>query len=165
MNQFYREHTLKYKRTKKGLIGIIYRNQITKTKIRKKSLPSYTLKELREWALKQPIYHTLFNNWVDSNCDTNLVPSFDRIKADLDYTLNNLQIITWRENNEKGKSEKQTIGKLGKKIICTEIKTGQKTIYLSQREASRKTGVNVASISLCLNNKQKKTIEYLWKYN
>jgi hypothetical protein len=154
----------KYKRTKNGLLGIIYNRQQFNSKKRGQSKPNYTLVGFRVWALNIPEFHILFKQWEDSGYLTDLVPSFDRVNPSLSYTFDNLQVVTWKENNEKGKQEKRTVGKLGMKIICTEIQTGKETIYLSQREASRKTGVNVSSISQCLNGKQKKTRKYLWNY-
>ena len=48
-----------------------------------------------------PYFARLFEDWVQSNYDTKLSPSIDRIDSSGHYTLDNIQIITSHENNLK----------------------------------------------------------------
>jgi len=154
----------KYKRTKKGLCGVLYSRQVSHSRKRGHNPPEYSLKEFRYWLIKLPKFDLLFKKWELSGYSTDFVPSVDRIDSHKGYSFDNIQLMTWGENNEKGKTEKRTVGKMGIEVICTDIKTGKETTYQSQREASRDTGVNVSGISQCLNGKQKKTRGYLWRY-
>ena len=162
MSEFYQKYILKHKRTKKGLIGIIYTQQVQRSKRKNRNKPDYSLKELREWVYKQDVFNILFTNWVDSNYSTDLIPSLDRIKPSLPYTLNNLQIIIWKENNEKGKLEKSNGRKSNEIVQSINLKTSEVLEFNNYREASKLTGDSIATISLCINN-SRNSRKYSWK--
>lgn len=46
-------------------------------------------------------YNLLFDNWVKSEWEYNLIPSIDRINPEEGYTLDNIQFITMIENLTK----------------------------------------------------------------
>lgn len=60
-------------------------------------------------------FDILFANYVDSECDKYLNPSIDRIDDYKSYTFENMQLITWKENDLKG-----TRG-VKNKISCAEV--------------------------------------------
>jgi len=73
-------------------------------KNRIKCSKSYS-KEYDETKFVQWLYENnfqdLYNNWKDSNYDKTLAPSVDRINAEDDYKLSNMQLITWDLNHLK----------------------------------------------------------------
>ena len=93
--------SLKYKRSKNGIISQIYNKQKHNSFYRDHKRPSYSLEELKSWAFCQPIFHSIYNTWVESNYAYGLSPSFDRNNDYLPYTLDNLTVMTWAENNQK----------------------------------------------------------------
>jgi hypothetical protein len=97
-----KEVSRNYRRTKNGLIRLIYSNQKTASKKRGYDLPNYSFDSLKDWAFSQKIFHELYSDWLASGYNKYLTPSFDRKDDYKPYTLNNLQIMTWRENNLKG---------------------------------------------------------------
>jgi len=96
----------KYSRTKTGKIKSIYDDQRNHSKARKHPMPNYTKRELINWCLKQPLYHTLHTKWKASKFLKSACPSCDRIDDGKPYTLNNLQLMTWQENNKKSHANK-----------------------------------------------------------
>lgn len=84
----------------------LYAVQINSSGIRNHSAPSYTLDQFYHWLDAQPQLIPLWKAWVASNYDSNLTPSVDRINDSIGYTLDNIQLMTWRENANKGAKSK-----------------------------------------------------------
>lgn len=89
-----------YRRSKKGLITQIYSDQKKNSKKRNHAYPNYTMHELRQWIFNQKIFIKLYNNWVNSGYIIDLVPSCDRLDDYKPYTLDNLRLVTFKENRE-----------------------------------------------------------------
>lgn len=95
-----------YQYTPKGVLNIIYRNQLLRQK-RKGIKVDYTYEEFKQKYLFDSKFLKLYKQWVLSNYDTNKKPSFDRIDSKKEYSFDNLQVVTWEENNKKGRQEKK----------------------------------------------------------
>lgn len=91
-------------RSKRGLVKEAHGQQRATAKRRGYAAPSYTEAELLAWAMLDPEFHEVFAAWEESGYLTNFKPSFDRKNDYISYTLDNLQIVTWSENNTKGKA-------------------------------------------------------------
>ncbi len=125
----------KYYKTKKGLLGVIYKTQRASSKRRKHNPPTYTLDEFRKALLAMELFHILFDNWVASNYKKCLRPSVDRIDANKPYTEDNIQLMTWQENNEKGRIE------WSRPVDQFTLDEEYITTHSSIIEAERQTGV------------------------
>lgn len=88
-------------RSKVGVVKAIYSNQMAKSKKRNHPVPSYPETDLFDWFWKQTNSDTLYTAWVASDYSTDLHPSVDRLDDYLPYTLNNIQLVTWKENVSK----------------------------------------------------------------
>lgn len=134
-----------WRRTKKGLIAVCFNMQSKRYKREPNiGIPTYTLEELREWALAQSVFHELFNDWVKSNYNKDLKPSFDRIDDYQGYSLSNLQITTWKENFERQPKERKA--GINNKINKTVVREDG-VEYHSSSEASRQMGLGRSRIS------------------
>ncbi len=91
-----------YQRTKKGLVVQIYSGQRASSKTRGHSMPEYTRLDLQAWLFEQELFHMLHKDWVESGYDRMLSPSVDRIDDDVHYKFDNIQLMTWGENIDKG---------------------------------------------------------------
>lgn len=154
-------------RTKDGMISYIYTDQKTRSKLRGHPIPNYTKLELRKWLLGQKLFHELFDQWVESGYDRWGKPSCDRIDSTGYYELDNLQLMTSKENNEKGNIE-QRKGLLNTskphKPVFQYTKQGEFVAeYFSQSEASRVTGINRSSISNCCLGQRPSAGGFIWK--
>jgi hypothetical protein len=92
-----------YSRTRKGFISKTYSSQKLRSKRRGHDLPSYTKEELFRWAFSQSEIISLWDNWVKSGYRKGLRPSIDRIDDSKHYSFDNVQLMTWDENDKKGK--------------------------------------------------------------
>lgn len=101
-----KESIYKYRKTKKWLLAHLYNNQIWNSKRRWHNPPNYTLDELRVRYIDDNIFNEIYNKWVDNWYNINLTPSLDRINPLLWYSLDNIQIVTLKDNLEKWHKER-----------------------------------------------------------
>lgn len=155
-----------YVKTKLGLLKSIYSSQRLSSRTRNHKMPNYTLEELRIWALSQNIFHELFDDWEKSSFETKLRPSCDRINDYTCYTLDNLQLITWAENERKGNDDRRNgiNNKQNKIVVQYDLSWNKITEFHSINEAGRKTGVSPSNISQCCLGKRKRVSNFRWKY-
>lgn len=66
---------------------------------------SFSLGEFRQWVLLNynPLIYQMLDEYRKNNYDKYLSPSIDRIDDYKDYTFENMQLLTWKENNIKGR--------------------------------------------------------------
>lgn len=156
------------RRSLSGKIGRMHQNQVRSSKIRKHPMPNYAKQELIDWCLAQPLYHELHKTWKRSGYETNLAPSCDRIDDYKPYTLDNIKLVTWGDNNRKSHADrKQGINnKASKEVVQYSIRRKTKVAaYFSAREAERTTGINNANIIQCCRGKAQTAGGYKWRYS
>lgn len=54
------------------------------------------------WAMSDPTFYSLFENWENSGYIRKLAPSVDRIDSSIGYTLDNMEWVTMSENSRRG---------------------------------------------------------------
>lgn len=155
----------KRKQTKVGLIGYIFNNQKYHSKTRGHVAPYYTKEELIEWCMAQENFERMYSNWVSNNFSKDTKPTCDRLDDYLPYTLDNLQLLTWKENKDKyaldAKEGRNT--KTAKAVICYDLNGKYIAEYHSIIEASRVTLINRTSISKSSANKDVTAGGYIWR--
>ena len=161
----------KYNRTKDGLVTQIYADQKKASIVRGHNPPSYSKLELKEWLFSQKLFHTLFNDWVNSNYIKVLVPSCDRINNNIGYSFANIQLVTWGKNQSNAWRDMRNCliihgVRPQKAVIGTHIETGAIIEFHSTMEAERQTGADNANISKCCIDKYNNKIakNYYWKF-
>ena len=104
-----------YRHTKQGLLNRLYNKQLYRTKIKNLPPVAYTFKEFMYWIEQHDDrFLLLFLNWQFWNYPKDLTPSIDRLDPTKGYALDNIQLVTWEYNNEKGNRERNI--SLGRKI-------------------------------------------------
>jgi len=156
----------KYRRSKKGVIQIMYICQIERSKKRNHPLPKYTFEEFKDWLDLQLNFDEIYFNWVNSNFETSLKPSIDRCNDYLGYSFDNITLGTWKENCDhnyksqvNGENQKQCIS-----VIQYTLKDKLIKEFFSIGEASRVTGIDTSSIIACCKERRKTAGNYIWKY-
>lgn len=130
-------------RTKEGLIKNIYKKQKKSSKQRNHPAPSYSLEGLTKWCLSQELFHTLHKEWVDSGYDKNHTPSVDR-KDDYDYYhIDNIQLMSWKDNATKSYEDRKNgiNNKHNKSVEQIDSKGNVVNVFHSVCEAQRTTGI------------------------
>lgn len=92
---------LSYRRSKSGLVANIYSNQISNSNSRKMPKPNYTLSEFKKWVFSQNNFDSLYKDWVNSGFNRRKVPSCDRLDNRLSYTLDNIELVSFYENEKR----------------------------------------------------------------
>lgn len=143
----------KYLHTTEGLIRKMYTAQRAKSKKRSHPAPNYTLTQLYEWCVKQPIFELLYQAWVNSGYETLKIPTCDRLDDYLPYSLDNLQLLTFEENSKKyykdaveGRNTKTCTP-----VVCYDLQGNYIAEYHSLKSAARAFNTSHANIrNICL---------------
>lgn len=125
----------------------IYLTQQKSSKKRGHHPPAYSFEELVQWAEEQPLLTEIWETYQASGHDKDLVPSVDRKNDKKGYTLDNIRLTTWAENNDKANAHKRE-GLLGKsRPVYAYHKDGTfYKKYVSSAEAARDTGAHPSDI-------------------
>jgi hypothetical protein len=155
-----------YRKTKDGVVAVIYSGQRISSKRRGHAMPDYTKSDLSDWLLAQNRFHKLFNLWAENGYKKMEKPSCDRLDDHAPYSLSMLRVVTWKENNEKGHSDiKNGVNnKISKAVKQISLDGRFVKEHYSASQASRDTGANRSLISLCCAGKVKTAGGYLWRF-
>ncbi len=155
-----------YNRSREGHLAKIYSSQKKSSKRRGHCAPSYSLKELKKWALGQFLYEKIFKEWIVSGYSRWEAPSVDRIDDYKPYTLNNIQLMKWNENFNKGMEDRKN-GILNKLSLSVVQMTRDKEFiadHYSISSAQRITSIDKCHISKCCKGKRRTAGGFCWKY-
>lgn len=149
----------KYRKTKQGLLSLVYRNQVLHSKNRGHTAPEYNMHEFKGKYINDETYLALYDEWVTSGYNKKLTPSFDRLDDNKGYSFSNLnRWMTWMENNEKGWSSSK------KKVKGIRISDNKEFIFDSMVEASELTGCRRQGVSMCCRGVRDKAGGFKWSY-
>ena len=151
--------------SRQGMYTDIYNGQIGSSKKRKHPLPTYTLDELIEWLQAQPEFEDMYQEWVNSNYDRWLKPSPDRLDESKSYNLQNLQLLTWRDNMLRHKEQMVSQGDSTCRSVNQFTKEGVFiAAYHSLSEAARQTGATAGNILRCCRGEYASSKGFKWRY-
>ena len=155
-----------YKNSKIGVVSVIYSSQKQHSKHRGHPMPSYTKKELKDWLYSQKKFHELYDVWKANGYEKDLKPSCDRLDDYKPYTLDNLQITTWRGNYKKVHRDKidGVNNKQSKAVLQFTLDGNFIAEYHSMNEAERQTGISHGNISSVCTGLRNKAGGFVWKY-
>lgn len=122
-----------------------------KSRVKRKNFNEiqFTINEFLQWIMNNDNYKKIYSNYLDNNKDRNLCPSVDRLDDYKTYSIDNIRLVTWRENNDKYNSDR-LIGKntkQSKPVMSICIYTGKKNEYHSAHYASQQTKTDRSSIN------------------
>jgi len=150
-----------YRRTKNGVIKDIYSGQLRHSIDRGHSQPPYTIQDLRKWVLSQQIFHDLYEAWISSDYNKWLKPSCDRTDDSQGYSFSRMQIITWFENSEKGRTGINRY----KPVIQMRMDGTYKSTFKSAREAGYHAGISEKAIQSCCRGNTRYAGDFRWAYS
>lgn len=169
-----KEYMKVYRKTHKA----DFKNWLTKTYGRMKrdnkhkfnaELP-FSKQQFADWVLCQNIFE-LLDDYKNNNFDKDFNPSINRIDDYKGYSFENIELITWKENNEKGRKSlknkeqcaKMSKEKWSKKVIQKDLEGNIINIFNSTHDVNRILGFNSSLIArACRLNKISKG--YRWEY-
>ena len=122
---------------------------------------SFTLAEFHARFLHDETFLKLHKAWVDNGYQSDDRPSFDRIDPDLEYTLDNIQVLTWKENSDKGRKES---ARLTTSINVYDLKGKLLYSFDSFKEAAQTLNLSVGNIDSVLKGKRPHTKGFTFQY-
>lgn len=157
-----------YWRTPVGRISNIFATQVTSSKARGHSPPAYTRQQLTAWALAHGL-ETICETWKIAGYLKDLAPSVDRNDPNKPYVLNNIQLVTWKENNEKAYEDRKNglhITRQNCKVIQLTLDNMPIKEFPSISAAARETSICRTAInSVCLGSYVTPFVGgYIWQY-
>ena len=152
-----------------GVIQTIFDSQKLSCKTRGHPMPEYSKQELTTWLLNQEKFKELYSAWVASGYNSRSKPSVDRIDDFKTYSLSNIQLVTFRENEAKGHSDrhlgKGTQGKYCKAVLQFNADGTFVKEYISASLASEEVpNTNRQNIQKVCNGERPLCGGFLWKY-
>lgn len=161
---------IKDSRTIRGVIRKIYSRQRQSCRDRLHDLPTYTRRELEAWVSAQPLFFSLYREWVKSGFKKDLAPSIDRKNDYESYTFDNIQIMSWEENRIKSYTCEKTLRNREKQGVSRKT-TFQFSLdgvlieeFLSTQQACKATGVSARNIASCCRRELLSAGGFLWSY-
>ncbi len=101
-----KEYMKKYRLTLRGRVNQILAAQRYGSILRGHSSPTYTVQELYDWMITQG-YLELYDQWVLSGYNKDLMPSCDRLDDSKGYSFSNMRLVTWQENRDKAYADRK----------------------------------------------------------
>lgn len=156
----------KYRKTRKGLVGTIYLAQLGSSRRRNHPMPTYSLNELKKWVFSQTNFESIYNNWQNDNYSSNLRPSLDRIDDYKGYSFDNIQLITWRENNQKRHADVRNGVNNKQNTAIIQLSAGGDFIkeYYSMRSCSRELKIGISSLGRICKGTRKTAKGFTFRY-
>lgn len=156
------------KKSSKNLVPTIlrtYHKQKARTRVKKLPEIGYNKKQLYDYLICNDEFILLHKEWAESGFKKELSPTIDRINPMLGYSFDNIQIMSWGENNRKGRHSIKTGLNTKTLVPVIQFDKNKNKIreYFSIAEASRITGINKSSISGCVNGRTKTCGGFIWK--
>lgn len=153
----------KYFRSKEGVTNVLYCGHRRSSKERGHPVPPYNLSELREWCYSQRKFHRLYDRWVTSGYLTEKKPSIDRIDSIKSYTFDNMQLLTYYENNCKnGRYESNRIPRY-MNILQKDSNGKIVKEWAGIKPTAKLFGVGIYRLVRSLNNKNITCCGYHWE--
>lgn len=160
------ETMTKYARTKAGLIKYIYKRQTNSCKRLGRELPKYTLIELEKWINIQDNFDVLLSNWEESGYEKSKVPSIDRLDDYLPYSLDNIRLVSFKENRDSYYQDaKNGVNiKTSKSVKGVNTSSGKVVYFYSISEAGRKLNISASNIAQVCQKYRETAGGYKWSY-
>lgn len=152
------KRNLAFRRSPYGMISTMYSRQLERSINRGHQPPNYSREEFSDWMLEQPHLVELYDNWVISGYETNLVPSIDRLNESQGYSFDNIELVTWAVNNTRRHINSR------KKVYQFTIDNTFITSYTHALIASQHTKIHISAINKVCRGVRKTAGGYIWKY-
>lgn len=154
-----------YDFSKKGFMRVIYKTQKRNQMIRGHGDMTYTKEQLSEWMINNG-FDEMYERWEISGFQKDIKPSVDRIDSTIGYSMENIRLITWKENRENQyKDIKNAVGSgahMCKPVLKIDLDGNVICRYVSYSSAKRDVGYSLER-QLKIGTKCKKG--FYWKYD
>ena len=159
--------SIRYKRTKRGLLLKIYSSQCTSSRKRGILLPEYSKEDFVEKFINDAVFVDLYDQWKKKEYSRWFTPSFDRGCDYSRYSFENINIMTWKENSEKASRQRRsgysTPGERNIPVRQLDMDNNIINEFVSLNEAGRETKLNTGNIWQVIKGRKKTTGGFKWE--
>lgn len=159
-NNPHKEALIRYRRTSKGLIRNLF-SHIKERSFKKGWTVSFSSEEFYYWVINNERFETIYSAWCESGFLKSFRPSVDRIDCRKGYVYENMQIVTYQFNRDKGDKEKIILR--GKPIIAIDVNNDPK-FYNSIKECAECLKLRPSNISAVLIGQRKRHKNIIFYY-
>lgn len=156
------ENTREFRRTPKGVLTNLYHKMKERNKKNNRGELEFSLKDFHDKYLNNENFLKIYQNWVDSMYIAYEKPSIDRENPDEGYVIDNLQMMTWKENRRKGDIENSN--RITTAIVMCDFDGTVIKEFESVKQAVVETGLSQGNIVMCCQGKRNHTGGYVFKY-
>lgn len=158
-----------YWRTPYGRISQIFNVQKVNSRARGHESPAYSCAELYEWAITQGL-EAMCLVWAESGFDKDKTPSIDRKDVTQGYSLSNVRLVTWKENNDaqyEARKSCEVVTRQNRAVRQLSLSGELIAVHKSIAAAARATGAvrsNINAMCTGANQAIKSVGGFLWEY-
>lgn len=157
-----------YYQTPKGRITYIFGIERNSSKARNHEMPAYTKEELYEWAIQHGLL-ALVDTWKASGYSKEQAPSVDRLDPTQPYSLENIRLVPWKDNNDKAYEDRKSCRHITKQNRGVRQYSSEGRLvaeYGSISQAARLTGITRININDVCRKKPhcKSAGGFFWEY-
>ena len=129
----------------------------------------YSKESFSDWMITNENFTSLINDWASSNYNVDFTPSIDRLDNSKGYSFDNIELVTWKENNKRGNRDMR----LGKVLngVSPQIPVSQFTLegkfirdFVSVAEAQRHLNRPYLKITNACRGEYKQAGGFIWKF-
>jgi len=155
----------RYYKTLHGVMVHMLNSEKNAAKERNHVQPVYTKEEFFSWLYSQGI-EQYYLTWKNAGYKKDIRPSVDRIDSTKPYTMDNIRLVTWAENNNAAYNERKTCHRITRQCkSVNQIKNGNVIAsFKSIAMAARETGVQRANINATCTGRASQAGGYFWAY-
>lgn len=154
--------SLTWRQTKQGHVTSTYWSLHARSKLRGHATPKYSKFDFVAWLYTQTEYHIIYDKWVESNFEKQLSPSVDRLDNSKGYDFDNIQVVTWAENQANAHRDFRLAN--ARMVQGTHLQSGEKEVFQSITDAASDTGVAQYNIVHCCAGRRGTAGGYSWRY-
>lgn len=156
------ESSRKFHKTPGGVFSRAYGNQKISSEKRGHPDPDYSMLDLRDRFINDPIFVDIFEKWENGGYNKKDKPSFDRIDHTKPYSLDNIQVMRFEDNEKKGAIESKE--SKFRPIDQLDMNGNLIKSFKSSKEASIETGCDLSDIARCAKGIKKQVKGFLFRY-
>jgi hypothetical protein len=116
-------HRVGVQRLDRSFLGCLrkrYRDLVKRSKEKGWPVPDFTVESFVDRFKKDVTYQTLWDSWVRSGYKPKLSPSVDRIDPCQAYAFDNIAMVSWAHNWQKGYTQDRQAGTVDTSLVPVE---------------------------------------------
>lgn len=153
-----------YRKTLKGVVNTIYNSMKQHSKERGQVVPGFSFDGLYGFLKNNIQFINLYNDWKNNSYNRWMKPSCDRKDESIGYTFDNIEIMRWKENSDKGRDDSNKRRMKG--VVKMDLNGNDLHKYDSLADACRENDISSRSnLRTHIRNNTLHCVGFKWRYS